>query len=93
MATIPLHRLPSQSNVFIDANIFVYGLSRQSPECYDLLERCSREEICGISLFEIINEATHRFMLSEAKSKRLITNESARMLRRRFSQIPGLTDY
>jgi predicted nucleic acid-binding protein len=89
----PLTRIPAGSDIFIDANIFVYGLSKASTQCLGLLERCSREEVTGISLFEIVNEATHRFMLAEASAKGLIARLSASSLRQRFSAIPPLVEY
>lgn len=58
-----------------------------------LLERCSREEVTGISLFEILNEATHVFMLAESSSKGLIAKRSASALHQNFSAIPPLIDY
>lgn len=89
----PLPQVPPDSNIFIDANIFVYALSGTSVQCKHFLERCSREEVTGITLFEIVNEATHRLMLAEAKSKGLIKVESARELRSKFRLIPSLGDY
>ncbi len=65
----------------------------QSLQCKELLERCSREELIGITLFEIVNEATHRFMLAEARAKGLIPKENASELRKRFRVISSLTDY
>ena len=94
MAVQPLEQLPVGSNVFIDANVFVYGLSGHSPQCKSLLEKCSREEVTGVSLFEIVNEATHRFMLAEAVSKGFIQKESVGDLRKHSRAIiPTLTDY
>lgn len=89
----PLGQIPAGSDVFIDANIFVYGLGGHSAQCRHFLERCLREEITGICLFEIVNEATHKFMLAEAASKGLIPKESARDLRKKAQVIPGLTHY
>ena len=89
----PLTSTPPGSDVLIDANIFVYGISNSSPQCRRLLERCSREEVTGISLFEIVNEATHQFMMAEAFSKRLIVRRAASELRQKFSAIPTLVDY
>ena len=60
---------------------------------HGLLERCSREEVTGISLFEIVNEATHVFMLAEASSKGLIAKHSVSALRQNFSAIPPLIEY
>src|SRR5689334_24271462 len=93
MPTWPLSLIPAGSNVFIDANIFVYGLSGQSAQCRFLLERCSRQELTGATLLEIVNEATHRFMLAEAKTKGMIPKESASHLRKKFKAISSLTDY
>lgn len=88
-----LQSIPKGSNVFVDANILVYGISGQSGQCRQLLERCSREEVTGVCLFEIVNEATHRLMMAEAKSKGLIASERARALREHFELIPTLRDY
>lgn len=93
MPTQPLHALPNGSDVFIDANIFVYGLNGQSPECRQLLDRCSREEIAGIAAFTVLNEATHRFMLAEALSLGFISRERARDLRANSGCIPQVTSY
>lgn len=93
MPTQLLSKLPTGSDVFIDANIFVYGLTGQSAQCQDFLARCAREELFGTTLFEIINEATHRFMLAEAFSRGLITSESSSKLRKHFNSIPHLHAY
>jgi predicted nucleic acid-binding protein len=91
--TRSIRDIPSGSDVFIDANILIYGLTAQSTESRDLLIRCSREEVFGVCLFETANEATHRFMLAEAMSKGLIASESARELRRKPNIVRELTDY
>lgn len=93
MPASALSSLSSRSFIFIDANIFVYGLSGQSGECRQFLDRCLREEVTGITLFETVNEVTHRLMLAKALSKGLITRGSAKRLRENFGLIPGLTDY
>jgi predicted nucleic acid-binding protein len=59
-----------------------------------LLEKCSREEITGVSLFEVVNEATHRFMIAEAVSKGIISPPgNAAALRRKPSSVSLLIDY
>jgi predicted nucleic acid-binding protein len=93
MALRPLSNLPDQSFVIIDANVFIYALSGRSAECRQLFERCLREEVTGIALFETVNEVTHRFMIAEALSKGLITAGGAKALRNKFQQITTLTDY
>jgi predicted nucleic acid-binding protein len=90
---LPLTSVPPGSDIFIDANILVYGLSGQSPQCFDLLDKCSREVLTGISLYEILNEATHKFMLAEALQRGIIPKFSAAELRRNFLSIPLLNNY
>ncbi len=85
--------IPSGSDVFIDANIFVYGLTGQSAQCQQLLERCGRQEVIGVCLFEVVNEATHRFMLAEALSRRLISAGRSAELRKNHHVIPRLSEY
>ena len=58
-----LSALPGNSVVFIDANIFIYALSGQSGQCRQLLQRCLREEVTGITPFETVNEVTQRLMV------------------------------
>src|SRR5713226_7238651 len=65
----PLSDITDGSDLFIDTNIFIYGLTGKSPECKTLLERCSTERIAGMSLFEVLHEATHKFMIAEATQK------------------------
>jgi uncharacterized protein len=88
-----LPAVPGNSVIFIDANIFIYGLSVQSGQCRQLLERCLREEVTAITLFETLNEVTHRLMIAEALAKGLIAHGSARALRRSPAVIPRLTEY
>jgi len=91
--TRSIRDIPVRSDIFIDANVLIYGLAGQSTECRDLLTRCSREEVIGICLFEIVNEATHRFMLAEAKAKGLIASENVRELRGKPEVVKVLVDY
>jgi predicted nucleic acid-binding protein len=73
--TRSIRDIPNGTDVFIDANVLIYGLVGKSAECKNLLERCSREEVFGLCLYETANEATHRFMLAEAKAKGLVSNQ------------------
>lgn len=65
----PLDSVPNGSDVLIDVNIFVFGITNQSPQCKNFLARCSSEQVYGITLFEVVNDATHLFMLGEARKK------------------------
>jgi len=93
MAMQPLTALPVSADVFIDANIFIYGLSGKSMECKKFLSRCATEEIFGFSLYEVVNEATHHLMTAEACKKGLIKSPSTDLLRKKFHVIPALVDY
>jgi predicted nucleic acid-binding protein len=66
---LPLPQIPTGSNVFIDANIFVYGINQTSAECHTLLERCSREDVVGICSYSVVLEATHQFMMGDARAQ------------------------
>jgi predicted nucleic acid-binding protein len=91
-----LDTLPNGSDVLIDSNIFVYGLTAKSAQCRMLLERCSREEVIGATLFEVLHEATHKFMIAEALQKGLFAGQQergARYLSRHPEQVKILTDY
>jgi predicted nucleic acid-binding protein len=89
----PLTQIPNGSDVFLDTNILIYALNGQSKECYELLERCSREEVTGICLFEIVNEATHKFMLAEAVDKKLLAKPSPNELKKKPDTVKQLTVY
>ncbi|SRR6266403_956401 len=87
--------IPDGSNLLIDTNIFVYGLTAKSAECKTLLERCSREEVFGMTLFEVVHEATHDFMRGEAKAKGLFNamEKGAKYLAKHPEQVKLLSDY
>jgi len=83
------------SDILIDANVFVYGLTNVSPQCKNFLARCSREQIYGVTLFETIHEATHEFMRAEAKAKGFFTaqEKGAKYLSRHPETVRNLIDY
>jgi predicted nucleic acid-binding protein len=91
-----LDSVPNGSDVLVDANVLIYGLTAKSTQCKTLLERCSREEITGITLFEVVHEATHQFMIGEATQKGLFTGQAekgAKHLSKHPEQVKVLTDY
>jgi predicted nucleic acid-binding protein len=89
-----LDTVPDGSNVLIDANVFIYGLSNASPQCRNFLARCSREQIYGITLFEVIHEATHGFMRAEAKAKLFTAEEKVvKYLSKHPEEVKRLNDY
>lgn len=78
MALDVLANIPSGVDIFIDANVFIYGLGRQSTECVNLLNRCAREDITGITSYHVISEVTHRMMCTEATQGGHVTQKNAR---------------
>lgn len=92
---VHLDSVPDGSNVLIDTNVFVYGLTNQSPQCKNLLTRCSNEQVYGITTFEVVNEATHVFMLAEAKDKKLFAapEKARKFLQKNPKEVTKLTAY
>lgn len=88
-----LDAVPLGTDVLIDANVLIYGLSGQSAHCKTFLERCSREEIIGITLFETVNNATHQFMKGEAIQKKLCTSQPMKYLSTHPEQVKKLAEY
>jgi predicted nucleic acid-binding protein len=91
-----LDSIPNGSDVLVDTNVIVYGMTARSSQCKTFLERCSREEITGITLYEVVHEATHQFMIGEATQKGLFAGQAekgARYLSRHPEQVKILTDY
>lgn len=93
MAAKFLPELSGGSNIFVDSNIFVYGLNGVSNQCRQFLERCSKEDVTGVTLFEMVNEATHKLMLGEAEAKGYIPRQKYSELRKNVECIPKLNDY
>jgi len=96
MAPQPLPQIPNGTNVFLDANILVYALGGRSVECRTFLERCSREEVSGICSYAVLLDATHQFMLAEARATGQIPagqNNPARYLKNHPAIIRALRDY
>jgi len=92
----PLDSVPDGSDLLIDTNVFVYGLTSKSKQCKTLLERCSSEQITGVTLYEVLHEATHVFMMGEARQKGLFAGQQekgARYLSRHPEQVKALVDY
>ncbi|OIQ58449.1 PIN domain protein [Moorella thermoacetica] len=65
--------LPAGSQIFVDANIFIYHFSGVSEDCSSFLERCEREEIVGFTTVNILLETMHRLMMLEAVTRGLVT--------------------
>jgi predicted nucleic acid-binding protein len=89
----PLDAVPNGSDVLIDSNIFVYGLTANSIHCRAFLERCSREDLTGVAVFESVNDATHQFMKGEAVQKGLCARKAMEYLSAHPEKVQTLSDY
>lgn len=89
----PLPALPGGTLVFVDANIFIYGLLGQSRQCAHLIERCQKEEVAGVTTTEVVGEVCHRLMVKEAMDLGLIRRPAASALKSKHDAIRGLRKY
>jgi len=91
----PLDSVPNGSDILLDTNVLVYGLTDKSTQCKALLERCSREQVAGITVFDVLEEATHKFMIAEALATGLFTaqEKGAKYLSRHPEQVKALSIY
>jgi predicted nucleic acid-binding protein len=89
----PLDAVPKGTDVLIDANILVYGITNESAHCTHFLDRCSREEVIGITLFEVVNNATHQLMKGEAVQKGFCRGQAMKYLSAHPDDVKRLTEY
>ena len=68
--------LRNGDSVFIDANIFIYNFGGHSAECKDILLRCAKGELRGITSTLILAEVLHRLMIAEATEKGFISDKN-----------------
>ena len=64
--------LPDHSDVFIDANIFVYhfsGPTEYTPACTEFLRRIEEGKLSGFTSTVVLAETLHRLMIIEAAAK------------------------
>jgi predicted nucleic acid-binding protein len=89
-----LDTIASGSRVFLDATIFIHHFTGQSLQCRRLLERCEEGEVGGVTCTAAIAEVTHRLMMIEAVSRRMIEGGNvARKLRERPDVVRRLQMY
>src|SRR5271163_3789463 len=89
----PLPAIPGGTLIFVDANIFIYGLLGESRQRADLLARCRREEVAGVTTTEVVGEVCHRLMVKEAMDLGLISRPAASALKSKHDAIRGLRKY
>lgn len=67
-----LDSIESGSEVFIDANIFIYHFTGVSNESSNLLSRCEQGDLTGMTSVNVLFEVLHRLMMVEAVKKKLV---------------------
>ena len=79
-----LDLIPGGTRVFIDAPVFIYHFTGSSMQCRDVLHRCERGELNGVTSVTVLAEVTHRLMMLEAIAARLVRSGNvAKKLRER----------
>jgi len=89
-----LEQIEPLSEVFIDANIFIYHFTGGSEDCSKFLSRCEEGDLIGLTSVNILLEVLHRLMMVEAVKKNLIKPPGLlRKLKERPEKICQLNDY
>jgi predicted nucleic acid-binding protein len=89
-----LSDIPRDSDIFIDANIFIYHFTGISAECSELLARCEEGDLVGRTTTIVIAEVMHRLMLAEAAVKKLArTPHVLKKLKEQPEFVRRLADY
>lgn len=66
MPVAALQSLPSGSDVYIDANIIIFGALGQSNECRNFLQRLGTD-LFGYSDIKVLHDVMHKLMLAEVR--------------------------
>ena len=89
-----LKDIPSNSEVFIDANIFIYHFTGASEECSHFLDQCESGKYRAITCVTILLEVLHRLMMVEIVQKRLLPPPNLlRKLEKKPTLICQLSEY
>lgn len=89
-----LDRMESGSEVFIDANIFIYHFTGVSNESSDFLSRCEQGDLTGTTSVNVLLEVLHRLMMIKAVRKRLVQPPNiVKKLRKFPEKIKQLNEY
>ncbi len=89
--------IPDHSEVFVDANIFVYhfsGPTEYTNPCAQFLQRIENAQLFGFTSVLVLAETLHRLMIIEATSKLQIEPKAAiHHLRNHPSNVKKLTEH
>jgi predicted nucleic acid-binding protein len=81
------------TTILIDTNVLLYSRNRRSSQCRELLLRCEQGAVNGVITLPSIAEFSHRCMVQEAQSKRLVASNPARALSERPELVRQLSAY
>lgn len=89
--------IPSASEIFIDANIFVYhfsGPTELTPTCSAFLRRIEDQDLTGFTSLPVIAEALHRLMIIEAtETLQMEARSVVRYLKEHPAEVRKLTSH
>ena len=89
-----LNDIVTDEPVLVDANILLYAIRNESPQCQRFLTRCALGEIIGILPMHVLSEIMHRLMIAEARENGWITGANpAKQLASKPERIRLLTRY
>ena len=89
-----LDEIKAGSEVFIDANIFIYHFTGVSDECSDFLNRCEEGDLTAITSVNVILEVLHRLMMVEAVKKKMVKPPNiVKKLSKDPSKVKKLNEY
>jgi hypothetical protein len=92
----PLEALPLSSEVFIDANIFLYHIMRRPkffPHCHDFFTAIESGAYNGFTSTLVLNEVLHKLILAEVTNTYGLRSEhdAANVLKQDPAKIRGLS--
>lgn len=89
-----LDRLQTNESVLIDANVLIYAIQKESPQCERFVKRCARGEITGVLSLHVLAEVMHHLMITEARDNGWITGSNhAKQLAQKPDRIRSLSRY
>lgn len=92
-----LAEIPSATDIFIDANTFVYhfsGPTALTPACSAFLRRIKDGDLTGFTSLIVMSETLHRLMIIEATAMlRLEARRVVRYLKEHPAEVSRLTQY
>ncbi len=89
-----LDRIAGGSEVFIDANIFIYHFTGVSDQSSHFLSRCEAGDLRGVTSINVMLEVLHRLMMIEAIRRNLVQPPNiVKKIRKSPQKIKQLNEY